>query len=187
MVKTISVEALKEKINLNKDFLFIDVREPFERESGFIENDINIPLQQLSNEALPSTDKPIIIYCRSGVRSFNACESLLRQDESLNAFSLAGGFLAWNAHSTDPAKDEILVKSEEILSNCSEKEQCFFSNPRIVKSALIITSILLGVTVSTLFYAVTLLAIGYFIIKGMKDEFSFTQNMKKKWCNKKCK
>jgi rhodanese-related sulfurtransferase len=179
MVKTISVETLKEKIKLNEDFLFIDVREPFERESGFIENDINIPLAQLSYDTLPSTDKPIIIYCRSGVRSFNACELLLAQNENLNVFNLVGGFLAWSAYNNEPIGNATCSLNEEEAQCISTKKPC-----GMVSMALIGASIFLGFTVSAMFYIIALLGGIWFIMKNMKSNCTITKTMEK-ICGKK--
>lgn len=182
MVKTISVETLKEKIRLNEDFLFIDVREPIEREAGFIENDINIPLSELSNDTLPTTDKSIIIYCRSGVRSFNACEALLAQNENLNIFNLGGGFLAWHAYTPESSDDTKPVLIEN-MNTCTFPK----NKPCLTPLALIGGSIFLGLTISALFYIVALLSTFYFLMKNKKDCRIFTK-LRDGFCkNKKCK
>jgi phage shock protein E len=60
-------------------YVIIDVRNPIEIESGYMETSINIPLGDLSisiNDIVKSKDKEIYIYCRSGRRSGIAKEIL---------------------------------------------------------------------------------------------------------------
>ena len=57
----------------------IDVREPWEFESGHVVNSINIPLADLKNNLLVVEDfsKPILLCCESGNRSSQAQNVLL--------------------------------------------------------------------------------------------------------------
>ncbi len=54
--------------------LIVDVREPFEFEMGHAEGARNIPLGQIPGhiDEFRTVDKPIIFYCRSGMRSGQA-------------------------------------------------------------------------------------------------------------------
>lgn len=61
------------------NYVIIDVRNPIEVESGYMETSINIPLGDLSSnieDIVKSKDKEIYIYCRSGRRSGIAKEIL---------------------------------------------------------------------------------------------------------------
>lgn len=61
------------------NYVIIDVRNPIEIKSGYMETSINIPLGDLSisiNDIVKSKDKEIYIYCRSGRRSGIAKEIL---------------------------------------------------------------------------------------------------------------
>ncbi|MBK7579390.1 MAG: rhodanese-like domain-containing protein [Myxococcales bacterium] len=60
--------------------LLLDVRTPGEYSSGHLPNAVNVPLGELgAKEAgLAPKDRPIVVYCASGVRSA-AAESLLRR------------------------------------------------------------------------------------------------------------
>lgn len=59
----------------------IDVREPFEYESGHVEGALNIPPDELMAGAkkLAEVDKdtPVVVYCRTGSRS-NVAIQILR-------------------------------------------------------------------------------------------------------------
>lgn len=78
-----------------KNLQFVDVRAAYERQSGHIPHDKNIPITVLSEKAaseLPK-DKIILTYCFSGHRSGIAAQ-LLRQ-MGYEAYSVAGGFTQW--------------------------------------------------------------------------------------------
>jgi rhodanese-related sulfurtransferase len=95
MIKEITVEELKEKIDNNEDFQLIDVRETFEYETSNL-NGENIPLGGiLIEEDKISRDKPVIMQCRSGKRSAAAVMQLEQQFGLKNLYNLKGGILAW--------------------------------------------------------------------------------------------
>jgi len=77
------------------ELIILDVREEKERSSGFINNDINIPMGQVKNK-IDSLDKSknILVYCKSGTRS-DQISGLLSRSEFQNVHSLKGGFNAW--------------------------------------------------------------------------------------------
>ncbi|WP_404331066.1 CoA-disulfide reductase [Mesobacillus maritimus] len=60
--------------------LLVDVREPIEREFGFIEGSINIPLNDLRNrlDELPK-DQTIYVSCQVGLRGYLATRILMNQ------------------------------------------------------------------------------------------------------------
>ena len=91
-MQNISVNKLKTIID---QVLLIDVREPEEYAIQHIKNSLLIPLGEISLEKIPKTNKPIIVYCKAGKRSMDACTKLLSQDSSLNIASLDGGITAW--------------------------------------------------------------------------------------------
>jgi rhodanese-related sulfurtransferase len=74
----------------------IDVREPNEFEGGHILGARNIPLSQLKNrlrEIRP--DKPVYLYCQSGMRSSRAATMLHRKGYK-ELSHLQGGFKKWS-------------------------------------------------------------------------------------------
>ena len=78
---TISVTELKSKMEAGDKFVLIDVREPGEFEIVRIPGSILIPKQEFINgsalEKMPQ-DVPIILHCKSGVRSAE-CLAVLKQ------------------------------------------------------------------------------------------------------------
>ena len=81
-----------EFINLKKDnVVILDVCEPIEREKGYIDGSINIPLNDLRNrlDELPK-DKMIYVYCQQGLRSYIAYR-ILKQN-GFKVKSIDGGY-----------------------------------------------------------------------------------------------
>jgi rhodanese-related sulfurtransferase len=73
----------------------IDVREPNEFEAGHILGARNIPLSQMKmrmKEIRP--DKPVYLYCQSGMRSSRAAQTLHRKGYR-DLSQLKGGFKRW--------------------------------------------------------------------------------------------
>lgn len=96
-MKELSVTELKQWIDEGKEFQLIDVREPFEYEMSNI-NGENIPLAGVVIEADKiSKDIPVVMQCRSGARSANACMQLENNLGYNNLYNLKGGILAWAA------------------------------------------------------------------------------------------
>jgi adenylyltransferase/sulfurtransferase len=94
---TISVAELKTKIDNKENFLLIDVREPSEFEIVRIPGSVLIPKQGfLDGSALADLpqDKPIILHCKSGVRSAE-CLAILKGAGFADATHVSGGVVAW--------------------------------------------------------------------------------------------
>ncbi len=83
-----------EQLLKKSDVFLLDVRESWENELCHI-GGVLIPLSELPNKLEEmQIDKPIVAYCKSGVRSQKAIE-LLNQKGYTSSKSLAGGILAW--------------------------------------------------------------------------------------------
>jgi adenylyltransferase/sulfurtransferase len=94
---TITVSELKGKIDKNENFFLIDVREPSEFEIVRIPGSTLIPKQGfLDGTALTNLpqDKPIILHCKSGVRSAE-CLAILKGAGFADATHVSGGVIAW--------------------------------------------------------------------------------------------
>ena len=94
---TISVTELASKIGANDDFYLVDVREPSEFEIVRIPGSHLIPKQGFLDGTVLATlpqDKPIILHCKSGVRSAE-CLAILKGAGFADATHVAGGVIAW--------------------------------------------------------------------------------------------
>jgi rhodanese-related sulfurtransferase len=101
VVNEIDSESLQARLADGEDLLLVDIRTPAEVAQGAIPQARHIPMHLLPVRAdeLPK-DKEFVLYCRSGARSYHACQYLAQQgyDKALN---LRGGIIAWARHGYD--------------------------------------------------------------------------------------
>ena len=77
----ISMEEAKVIIEEEKGYIILDVRTPDEFTEKHIPNAINIPNESIGTEEiaeLPDKEQKILVYCRSGNRSKQASEKLVK-------------------------------------------------------------------------------------------------------------
>ncbi len=102
-VEEITVRELKKNQEENKPVFLLDVREQHEKDFVDIGGSL-IPLGQLVDRVFEidsQKDKEIVIYCRSGARSAEACRVLMASGFT-NVKNLKGGILKW-AEEIDPS------------------------------------------------------------------------------------
>lgn len=90
----------------HQDALVLDVREDIEYDAGHIANAKHIPVGKMEErlqELEKFKSKPIVVVCRSGMRSSRAC-SVLRKHGFTDVHNLAGGINAWQQASLPVAK-----------------------------------------------------------------------------------
>ncbi|MFT5648027.1 MAG: rhodanese-related sulfurtransferase [Aureispira sp.] len=94
-VKGLNVLELKEMMDNGDDYVIIDVREPDEINICSI-GGVNVPLGLIdkNTDKIPK-DKPAIVLCRSGKRSFMAILFLQQEYEYDNLYNLNGGIIAY--------------------------------------------------------------------------------------------
>lgn len=82
-----------------EDALILDVRESNDYSSGHIINSVHIPLSNLKkrlDDLEKHKTKQVIVACRSGHRSSQACATL-RKAGFEHVFNLRGGVMAWES------------------------------------------------------------------------------------------
>ncbi|MGB0387643.1 MAG: rhodanese-like domain-containing protein [Ardenticatenaceae bacterium] len=86
-----TVAAIKER----DDVFLLDVREQWEYDAGHLEDITHIPTGEVANRLseIP-TDKNVIVYCASGVRSDQITNFLLQNGYS-DVHDMQGGIIAW--------------------------------------------------------------------------------------------
>ncbi len=96
-MQTITVEELKRRIDAGEKLNIVDVREPHEHAEFNIGGQL-IPLGRVQgmqiDEIEDLKEQELIIYCRSGNRSGQAC-MFLDMLGFKNTKNLVGGMLAW--------------------------------------------------------------------------------------------
>lgn len=96
-MKEITVEQLKERLDNGEQLHIIDVREPEEYAEYNLGGQL-VPLGQIMGMQLDEIDElrdeELIIHCRSGKRSMQAC-MVLEQVGFKNCVNVIGGAMAW--------------------------------------------------------------------------------------------
>lgn len=95
-ITTIDVDSARALID-REHAAVVDVREPDETAQGVVPDAVVIPrglLEQQIEGAVPDKNRPVIVYCASGVRSAFATKSLLELGYT-DVVNMGGGFDAW--------------------------------------------------------------------------------------------
>jgi sulfur-carrier protein adenylyltransferase/sulfurtransferase len=96
-MKSITVQEVKKMKDEGIDFQFIDVREVYEFEADNLGATL-IPLGTVAeNVEQFSKDKQVVIHCRSGARSGQACMFLEQNYGYENVYNMTGGIIAYRA------------------------------------------------------------------------------------------
>ncbi len=121
------------------------MREPIEHKAECIEGACLIPLREISLEKLPSESRPIVVHCRSGKRSEEACKKLLEQNPNLEICVLEGGIKAWKESGFTVKRDTdaggyILPLNRQV---------------QLAAGSLVLSGTLLGAIINPVFYALS--------------------------------
>ena len=95
MIKEIDSSQLEQQLTSGKDLILIDIRSDAEVMHGMLPQSTHLPMQMIpaSISEFPH-DRDIVLYCRSGVRSYHACTFLMQQGFD-NVINLKGGIIDW--------------------------------------------------------------------------------------------
>lgn len=94
-IKNISASSLQQLIKEQAPIQLIDVREANEH-AEFNIGGLLIPLSSITqNIHLLEKEKPVIFYCRKGVRSQIAIQRLEQKHHFTNLYNLEGGIESW--------------------------------------------------------------------------------------------
>ena len=94
--RQISMDEAIKMMRDEKDYIILDVRRPDEFAEGHIPGAINVPNEEIGTAEiaeLPDKSQLILVYCRSGRRSKEASEKLVKLGYT-NIVEF-GGFLDW--------------------------------------------------------------------------------------------
>jgi phage shock protein E len=98
-VKKLSVDDF-DKARQAKDAVVLDVRSPEEYAAGHVPGAVNVPVTGKGSAEFDKTvaaidkDKPVLVHCRSGVRSAKAVEKM-RAMGFVHLAEFPGGWVAW--------------------------------------------------------------------------------------------
>ena len=95
LVKEVDAQELRARIDAGEDIALIDIRSDAEVAQGVLPDSEHLAMHliPLRMHDLPK-DKDVVLYCRSGARSYHACNFLGQQGID-NVINLRGGIIAW--------------------------------------------------------------------------------------------
>lgn len=98
-MQTISAADVKARLDAGESLNLVDVREPFEN-ADFNIGGVLVPLGKIqtmqTDDIDELKDQEVIVYCRSGNRSGQAC-LILETMGFTNVKNLVGGMMGWEA------------------------------------------------------------------------------------------
>lgn len=99
-IAELDADGLRARLEVNPDLLLVDVREESEFAEGHVRGALHLSkgvLERDVEEAIPDTDREIVLYCGGGYRSALAADNLQKMGYG-KVYSLDGGFRALRAH-----------------------------------------------------------------------------------------
>lgn len=95
LVNEIEATELQSRLSAGDGIVVLDIRSDAEVAQGILPNAEHLAMHMipLRMADLPK-DKDIVLYCRSGARSYHACNFLAQQGVR-NVINLRGGIIAW--------------------------------------------------------------------------------------------
>ena len=95
LINEIDSSELKRRMDAGEKITLLDIRSDAEVAQGILPNSEHLPMHliPLKLQDLPK-DGDVILYCRSGARSYHAC-AFLAQQGVRNALNLRGGIMDW--------------------------------------------------------------------------------------------
>ena len=95
MIQEIEANELKARLDAGEDIELLDIRSDAELAQGIIPDAQHVPMHLIPLRINDfAKDKDIVLYCRSGARSYHACSYLAQQGIN-NVINLRGGIISW--------------------------------------------------------------------------------------------
>ena len=141
MLKTISAQDASRL--LRDGATLVDVREPDEHARERIPGAHSLPLSQLQDvELTVAKGQPVLFHCRGGARTAGNADRLAQKAGNCEAYIVEGGLDAWKKAGLPVAMDR--RQPLELMRQV-----------QIAAGSMVVLGVVLGVTVSPLFYAVS--------------------------------
>jgi adenylyltransferase/sulfurtransferase len=96
-IREVDVDEARELLAGDEPPVLVDTREPAEWSQGHLEGATlvqPVTVAERIGEVAPDRDRPVLLYCRSGVRSMKAAKTL-KELGYARPINVAGGILAW--------------------------------------------------------------------------------------------
>lgn len=111
-IKDLSIHEIHSMMRNGKRFVFLDIRERQEIETGYIKGAIFLPLERVEKEIeniLPYKEIPIVVYCGFGIKSIDVAKALKEKGYKY-VYSMREGFEGWRAFGYEIEADTRLSK-----------------------------------------------------------------------------
>lgn len=154
-LKTISPGAAYQLLQTKPGARLIDVRTRAEYDQIHAEAAIHIPMEELTPKAVETSDKPLLLICKSGARA-TQCANRLNRDLTHPVQVIEGGTEAW-AQAGLP----VVEGNRQVLS--LERQV------RIAVGSLVLTFSILALTVDTRFAALPAFFGAGLLFAGLTD------------------
>lgn len=94
-IKEIDSSELKRRMDAGENITLLDIRSEAEVVQGKLPDSEHLPMHliPLKMQDLPKEGE-VVLYCRSGARSYHACAYLVQQGVQ-NVLNLRGGIIDW--------------------------------------------------------------------------------------------
>lgn len=98
MINKIDCATLHKRLLAGDDLVLVDIRTPPEMAQGMLEGALRLPMHliPLRLGELPR-DRDLVLYCRSGARSYQTC-GFMQQQGYERVINLRGGIIDWARH-----------------------------------------------------------------------------------------
>lgn len=101
VIREIDSETLRRRLAEGEGLRVLDIRTSGEVAQGIIPGSEHLPMHLIPLRLSElSRDQEVVLYCRSGARSYHACMYLIQQGYT-GAVNLRGGVVAWVRHGFD--------------------------------------------------------------------------------------
>lgn len=97
LVKEIDVSELKSRIDEGANIRLLDIRSDAEVAGGVLPDAEHVAMHLIPlkmQEFSSNPDQDVVLYCRSGARSYHACMYLMQQGVT-NVVNMRGGIISW--------------------------------------------------------------------------------------------
>ena len=114
----ITVSELKKA---DAEFVLLDMRTEYERESGSIPGSIPVSADEIGENPPPDKSKKYVIYCHSGIKSVEVAAALCAK--GYEAYSLDWGYVGWLYDNTESQNGlELQKKAERSIQTTFRKD-----------------------------------------------------------------
>jgi len=111
MIQEIDAAELKARMDSQEPLDLLDIRSDAEVLQGILPGAEHLPMHLIPMKMhdFPK-DQTVVLYCRSGARSYHACAYLMQQGIT-NVVNLRGGIISWAQHGYEIARPDTARKA----------------------------------------------------------------------------